>query len=687
MVEHAGTDQRGEGIAELMQELSEAERLRRENDLILRSAGEGIMGLDVQGRITFANPAAAAMVGWRVDELVGRVHHDVLHHSQVDGTPYPQSECLINATIEDGATYSVSDELFWRKDGTGLPVEYTSTPIREGEQVVGAVLVFRDITERQQAQQAMRRYAERLRILHEADQAILAAWSMEETAQVALRHVQRLIPFAWATVSVFDADPAAGQGTVLAVHPAGGTAHAHLSGGWLEDRDALRALAAGRVHVRAEIPHHRPRDGHTQACIRVPLMVQDQLIGSLNLGMARPGALTEEETEIAREISDELAIAIQQARLHDRVRRHADELERQVRRRTAALRVSQARFQAVFEDAAIGIALLNREGVILSSNPALHEMLGYDAHDLEGAALTDLAHPDDVAVDANLYRTLMDQDARDYHVEKRYLHRDGSVIYAHLAVSLVRPGKDSPRFAIAMIEDVTARKQAQDALIESEKLALTGQLAASLAHEINNPLQSVIGCLGLAQEVLAEGGQVSQYIEIAIAELERAARIVGRLRDLNRRTPAQERRPTDVRALLSQVLALSRKQCETQGVRVHWEAQDSLPPVPLIPDRIPQVFLNLVLNAVEAMPEGGDLWVRARRTAEPDGVHISFTDTGVGIPADVMPYIFEPFRSTRPGGLGLGLHISRNIVEAHGGRVDVQSQEGEGSTFMVWLPA
>jgi PAS domain S-box-containing protein len=668
-------------------ELTDAKRLQRENELILRSAGEGIMGLDEAGRITFVNPAAAEMVGWHVDELIGRSHHGAVHHSHADGTPYGTDECLIHATIEDGIAYSVSDELFWRKDGTSLPVQYTSTPIVEGSHVLGAVLVFRDITERQEAQQTMHRYAERLRALRAADQAILAASSMEETANAALRHLQNLIPFSWAAVDLFDAEHPVEAVTLLTVHPADAADRRRARIRRFEREGLVQDLSAGRVHVAQDgwSPESEPEEMGT--CISVPLRARQRLIGSLNLCLAHANALTEEETEIAREISDELAIGIEQARLHDRIRDHARELERQVRRRTAALRASQARFEAVFEEAAIGIALLNQQGEILASNPALHEMLGYGTADLTGRVLADLAHPDDAAADADLYRALIDEETRDYRVDKRYMHRDGSVIYAHLTISLVRHGQEASRFAIAMIEDITERKRAQEALIESEKLALTGELAASLAHEINNPLQSVIGCLALAQEVLAEGGSVGQYVEIAIAELERTARIVGRLRDLNRRSDSDGKEPTDVNALLTHVLALSHKQCETKGVAVHWERDETLPPIPLIPDRIPQVFLNLILNAIDAMPDGGDLEVRTQRTEEVDGIRIAFADTGVGIPQQTLPHIFEPFRSLRPGGLGLGLHVSRNIVDAHGGWIDVESQEGVGSTFTVWLPA
>ena len=133
------------------------EELLRHNRLILDSAGEGICGLDLNGKITFANPAVTRMLGWRAEELIGHIQHDIFHHSKADGTPYPRGECPIQATLKDGAIHYVVDEVFWRKDGSHLFVEYISTPIWDEEgNLEGAVVTLRDTTERHRAQDALR---------------------------------------------------------------------------------------------------------------------------------------------------------------------------------------------------------------------------------------------------------------------------------------------------------------------------------------------------------------------------------------------------------------------------------------------------------------------------------------------------------------------------------------------------
>jgi len=154
-------------ITERKQSEDALARLRRQYEMILREAGEGIYGIDNQGRTTFVNPAAARVLGYDVEELSGQPMHKILHHSKPDGSPYPASDCPIYAAVRDGVARRVSDEVFWRKNGTSFPVEYVSSPIQESGRLVGAVVVFRDITERRRQEDAVRESREMFRQLAE----------------------------------------------------------------------------------------------------------------------------------------------------------------------------------------------------------------------------------------------------------------------------------------------------------------------------------------------------------------------------------------------------------------------------------------------------------------------------------------------------------------------------------------
>ena len=157
-----------------------AEKLGRRNELILEAAGDGIYGLDIHGRTTFVNPAAARMLGYRPSDLIGERHHELVHHSRPNGMPYPSQECPIYSAFKEGAIRtSVDDEVFWRKDGTSFPVEYTSTPIMDDGKIAGAVVTFRDISERKHIETALRRTAERYRTILDSDATFIVSVDRE----------------------------------------------------------------------------------------------------------------------------------------------------------------------------------------------------------------------------------------------------------------------------------------------------------------------------------------------------------------------------------------------------------------------------------------------------------------------------------------------------------------------------
>jgi len=458
---------------------------------------------------------------------------------------------------------------------------------------------------------------------------------------------------------------------------------------WADESGNGAITAADVQQAPSDSPWRKAlRAEHVRALVFLPLIADGELIGSLNLGMREPGQLTSGRMEIAHELATQLAIGIRQARLREQVQRHADELEARVRWRTAALQASQARLQAIFDNAPVGIAQVDLQGRVIDSNPELRKMLGYSAEELEGMHFAEFTHPADVEPDEGLFQELLAGERQSYGLAKRYVRKDGNHLWVNLYASFVRDAQGEPQFGVGLVEDVTEQREAQEALIQAEKLAITGRLAASLAHEINNPMQSVIGCLALAQESLDRGDEedLRELLGVAAEELDRAAGTVSDLRDLNEPSKPRDREPADVNLYLEQVLTLTKKQCQRHEVEVEWCPAEDLPTLMLVPDRMNQVFLNLVLNAVDAMPDGGRLRVSTGRADDPAWVRITLADTGRGIAPAALPHVFDPFYTTKSEGLGLGLYITRNIVDEHGGRIEVESLLGEGTTFTVWLP-
>lgn len=349
-----------------------------------------------------------------------------------------------------------------------------------------------------------------------------------------------------------------------------------------------------------------------------------------------------------------------------------------------ALRESEARATAVFEGATIGMALLDIEGSLLATNPALRRLVCCDGTGMENAAFQGLFEPEDGDPVGPVARG----EVPVYHAERRYRRRDGEWGWAMVTVSRVPAQAGRVAYLLGMLSDTSDARKALEALVHAERLTVVGKLAATLAHEVNNPLQSVVGCLGLVCETLPEDSEAGRYLRMAHSEALRASRLVRRFRNLSRTGEDGERvEPVSVADLVEETLSISAHFCQRAGVTCEWQPGEGLPEVAARRDALKQVFLNLTMNAIEAMHQRGTLTVRAAVTAEPLGVSVSFQDTGEGIPANKLETIFETFYTTKRDGLGLGLGVCRSIVAEHGGRIDVQSQVGQGSTFTVWLPA
>jgi PAS domain S-box-containing protein len=167
-------------------------QISSQNRMLLECVGEGIYGVDTDGLTTFINPAGSKMIGWSPEELIGKPQHDIMHHTRANGTPFPSEECPIHAAINVGKVQQISGEVFWRKDGGSFPVEYMSTPIVEGEKIVGAVVVFRDITKRQLTEQQTQRLLVFQRVLNIIHQISFEAISLEQQLDSALQTIMSI---------------------------------------------------------------------------------------------------------------------------------------------------------------------------------------------------------------------------------------------------------------------------------------------------------------------------------------------------------------------------------------------------------------------------------------------------------------------------------------------------------------
>lgn len=359
--------------------------------------------------------------------------------------------------------------------------------------------------------------------------------------------------------------------------------------------------------------------------------------------------------------------------------------------------------QVVFDGLEEGLVLLDEAGQVQIINRTLAALLGSAPQQLMGQNWATL-YPR-IAPDFPDHLTLIPEHGHSRYRHTRYLNLDGATrIFEVQTIPLNGASSAAAQFIIHVI-DVTDTVQLQARILENERFIASGRLAASVAHEMNTPLQSLQTALGLARKI-DDAAERDMFLTHAQEETQRVARIVRQLLDLYR-PGANTSGPVAINTLIERVLLLIGKHLRDQRITVECALADSLPPIEGRDGELMQVCLNLVINAIDAMPDGGVLQIQTSTTTGTikqmvhrsnqftgernlprgtDAVCITITDSGQGINPTLCKQIFEPFVTTKAGGTGLGLSICSQIVAQHGGEIRVDSQIGIGSTFTVMLP-
>jgi two-component system, NtrC family, sensor histidine kinase PilS len=270
--------------------------------------------------------------------------------------------------------------------------------------------------------------------------------------------------------------------------------------------------------------------------------------------------------------------------------------------------------------------------------------------------------------------------------EFRLRRRDGQEVPVGISFWSLRSGAGDVAGLIGVCQDLSSIKQMEQRMRQADRLAAVGRLSANMAHEIRNPLASISGAVEALARDLPPDHTRGQLVEIVLRESARLNQIVGDFLEYARPAPMA---PIEINMaeILDEVLLLIEHRTLPANLKVAREYGDTLP-TRADPQRLRQAIWNLCLNAVQAMPDGGELRVGARSLRERGGrLQISITDTGQGIAEGDLPHIFEPFFSTKPEGSGIGLALVYRVVEEHGGSIEVRSRVGEGTTFILTLPA
>jgi two-component system, cell cycle sensor histidine kinase and response regulator CckA len=389
------------------------------------------------------------------------------------------------------------------------------------------------------------------------------------------------------------------------------------------------------------------------------------------------------------------------ARLAPAVRRAMQEVEERAgnRRTQEALQVTEQRLRIIFNQSPLGIALVGADGRPILTNAALQKMLGYTSEELSRMPFQEFTHPDDCARDINNYQQLMQGTLDDYQLEKRYLRKDGQVVWTRISVSAARHAAGRADFAINMVEDITERRNLEAKFIEAQKMEVVGQLAGGVAHDFNNILAVIMGYSDLTMQKLTSNAELTGYLETIRSAAERAAGLTRQLLIFSRKQTVQlvvldlNDVVKDLDQMLRRLVDEHIELTIVPGIDIGRVKADS--------GYVGQVLMNLVVNARDAMPNGGRLTIATSNATLDENyaqthpgalagnyVMFSVSDTGTGMTEQVKARLFEAFFTTKPKGkgTGLGLATCQTIVQQSSGHIDVCSELGKGTTFKIYFP-
>jgi len=662
-------------------EVQERERALRQSEALFRTtfdqAGVGMTQCALDGTWLHVNDKMCAILGYQRDELVGRNFQDVTHPGDLEAD-LAQRDGLLRGEIET----ITREKRYLRKDGGPVWANVTVSLLSDsGDRPERIITIVQDISERKRAEDALNRAT-----------ALLSAIGDCSPDPIYAKDADGRFLFANPAVLAVIGKPAE---QVIG----------HSDAEWHHDPEQAAAVMAndrriiesGRVE-RLEETFDAAGGTRVFRSAKAPLRMADGRVVGVVAVSSDITQLKDAET---------------------------------------ALRQSEERFRATFEQAAVGIAHADLDGNWLRVNERLCDLLGYTRAELLTLTFREVTYADDLTADlASLHRLVAGEIAA-FHTEKRYIRKDGSQLWGSLTVSLVHDEAGAPQYCIAVIEDISERKRveaelrrltaelearvheavaareaAQTRAAHAERMQALGQLAGGIAHDFNNVLQGVEGAAALIERRAGDEAGVRRLARLAMDAVERGASVTRRLLAFGRRSDLRAE-AIDVAELLG---GLDEILVHTLGATIDVQVRVAAGVPPLLADKgqLETALVNLATNARDAMPEGGRLTLSAEPEIIPAHgpahraglamglpvelpmelppgryVRLGVADTGMGMDAVTLARAGEPFFTTKNlgAGTGLGLPMAKGFAEQSGGALRVESGLGRGTTITLWLPA
>jgi two-component system sensor kinase FixL len=653
---------------------------------LMEEAPIGICNTNLKGKITYVNKRFEEAIGYSRKEIIGKNGFKL--GIMPDETLKLFLERLKKRLM--GKPSRLLEGQFKRKDGEWMWAEVEGRLIKKFGVPVGFQLIARDITERKRAEEERKCFAEKLSALNNYGQNLNTARSMKEIYELTLDAAEKTLGFEFADILITKE-----KTLCLATHRGysrisslklsldgnkGITARAARTGKpvFVPDISKEKAYVEGGYGMRSELA--------------VPMKIRERILGVLNVESKELDAFNEKDQELLEILASHAATAISNLEYAQNLEMH-----------TREIRENQEKFERLFMGNPEASVYMDPSFHILDVNPRFSEVFGYSLNEVKGKHIDDVVVPENKREEAKMLKEKFIKGPVYYDTIRR--RKDGTSVSVSISgAPIIVDGQLVG--TVGLYKDITERKQmeqkleeysqhleelvekrtgelkeAQAQLLRAERLAAIGEIAAMIGHDLRNPLTAIAGAAYYLKT--KQGPKKDKNTEEMLELIERGVRnsnhIITDLLDYSREIRLE---PTETTPKIITRQALS-SVVVPKNIKVRDLTEDE-PKIKVDVDKIVRVFINMLRNAIEAMPEGGKFTIKSKE--ENGSLEITFIDTGIGMSKETLEKIGTPLFTTKAKGMGLGLPICKRIVEAHQGNIFVESTVGKGTIFRITIP-
>ncbi|MDR4507498.1 MAG: PAS domain S-box protein [Candidatus Brocadiaceae bacterium] len=636
------------------------------NSILAGSTEYSIIAEDLEGNILAFNKGASLIYGYKAEEMIDVANVRVLHVD--DDVKSGMVDNILKVARETGRYEA--EVMRKRKNGEVFLAHITVTLRRDEKgKPIGFVVISKDITK--EKLEALQK-----EIVNNVNKIVASGLEIHEVYKNVYHELKRIIDFAWfGVVYLMDGTEIVEytniiDGVLLHVDLPEGNKHPFRSMAQnIMIQKSIPVTVSDTLREQSQIDRELyEKDIRSYVCF--PLVSKGITIGTVTLGSRKRNVFTKLHSSLLNQVLPQLAIAIENTRLF------------------LSIRASEEKYRDLVENAPEMIHEISPEGKFINVNKTELNKLGYSIEEMRKMMLYSIV-PGEYRDDIKRHIKQI-KEYRSSELETVFSTKSGKEIHVEINGTSLCSNKTGECLRIReFVRDITERKKMEGQVRRSEKLASMGELAAAIAHEIRNPLGAICNSIGILDSRLNLTDQEKNLIEMIVGQSERLDRIISDFLGF-----AHPREPSfslqDIRSVIKNTIFLLRQDSRcTDKIKIKEVYESILPNVYIDADLIHQILWNLLVNSLDAMPNGGQIKITVRKTTLflRKAVEIVIRDTGTGMNPHELNKIFEPFYTKKSEGTGLGLSIVQRIIDDHGGAVDVKSKECQGTTFYVKLPA